>query len=94
VAASGNLDRFDFFVLSDTNDTDIAVAEQQAWLDVCREAKGFGRIFYRRRRRRVKRKSGNLDDFCRRWGGEYKYMVVLDADSVMSGECLSSLVRL
>ncbi|MER8124635.1 glycosyltransferase, partial [Acinetobacter baumannii] len=50
--------------------------------------------FYRRRRRRVKRKSGNLDDFCRRWGGEYKYMVVLDADSVMSGECLSSLVRL
>ncbi|QCI14986.1 glucans biosynthesis glucosyltransferase MdoH [Pseudomonas putida] len=94
VAASGNLDRFDFFVLSDTNDTDIAVAEQQAWLDVCRETKGFGRIFYRRRRRRVKRKSGNLDDFCRRWGGEYKYMVVLDADSVMSGECLSGLVRL
>ena len=73
---------------------DICVAEQQAWLDVCREAKGFGKIFYRRRRRRVKRKSGNLDDFCRRWGGDYKYMVVLDADSVMSGECLTSLVRL
>lgn len=94
VAATGSLDRFDFFVLSDTNDTDIAVAEQQAWLDVCREAKGFGRIFYRRRRRRVKRKSGNLDDFCRRWGADYRYMVVLDADSVMSGECLTSLVRL
>ncbi|MDD0976049.1 glucans biosynthesis glucosyltransferase MdoH [Pseudomonas fontis] len=94
VAATGDLDRFDFFVLSDTNDTDIAVAEQQAWLEVCREAKGFGRIFYRRRRRRVKRKSGNLDDFCRRWGGDYRYMVVLDADSVMSGDCLTSLVRL
>ena len=94
VAATGDLDRFDFFVLSDTNDTDIAVAEQQAWLDVCRETNGFGRIFYRRRRRRVKRKSGNLDDFCRRWGGDYRYMVVLDADSVMSGECLTSLVRL
>ncbi|MBA1204871.1 glucans biosynthesis glucosyltransferase MdoH [Pseudomonas capeferrum] len=94
VAATGDLDRFDFFVLSDTNDPDIAVAEQQAWLEVCREAKGFGRIFYRRRRRRVKRKSGNLDDFCRRWGSEYRYMVVLDADSVMSGECLTSLVRL
>ena len=94
VAATGDLDRFDFFVLSDTNDTDIAVAEQQAWLDVCREAKGFGKIFYRRRRRRVKRKSGNLDDFCRRWGSDYRYMVVLDADSVMSGECLTSLVRL
>ena len=94
VAATGDLDRFDFFVLSDTNDTDIAVAEQQAWLDVCRETNGFGRIFYRRRRRRVKRKSGNLDDFCRRWGSDYRYMVVLDADSVMSGECLTSLVRL
>ncbi|WP_462401481.1 glucans biosynthesis glucosyltransferase MdoH [Pseudomonas sp. Marseille-QA0332] len=94
VAATGDLDRFDFFVLSDTNNPDIAVAEQQAWLEVCREAKGFGRIFYRRRRRRVKRKSGNLDDFCRRWGSDYKYMVVLDADSVMSGECLTSLVRL
>jgi len=94
VAATGDLDRFDFFVLSDSNDPDICVAEQQAWLDVCRETGGFGRIFYRRRRRRVKRKSGNLDDFCRRWGGDYKYMVVLDADSVMSGECLTSLVRL
>ncbi|EGH17310.1 glucosyltransferase MdoH, partial [Pseudomonas savastanoi pv. glycinea str. race 4] len=30
VAATGDLDRFDFFVLSDTNETDIAVAEQQA----------------------------------------------------------------
>lgn len=94
VKATGDLDRFDFFVLSDTNDPDIAVAEQQAWLEVCREAGGFGHIFYRRRRRRVKRKSGNLDDFCRRWGGDYRYMVVLDADSVMSGECLTSLVRL
>ena len=94
VAATGDLERFDFFVLSDTNETDIAVAEQQAWLDVCRETGGFGKIFYRRRRRRVKRKSGNLDDFCRRWGGDYRYMVVLDADSVMSGECLTSLVRL
>ncbi|MBD1551857.1 glucans biosynthesis glucosyltransferase MdoH [Pseudomonas typographi] len=94
VAATGDLDRFDFFVLSDTYDGDIAVAEQQAWLDLCRETGGFGRIFYRRRRRRVKRKSGNLDDFCRRWGSEYRYMVVLDADSVMTGLCLTSLVRL
>lgn len=59
----------------------------------CRGA-GEGQIFYRRRRRRVKRKSGNIDDFCRRWGNQYSYMVVLDADSVMSGDCLSGLVRL
>ncbi|MBL8301312.1 MAG: glucans biosynthesis glucosyltransferase MdoH, partial [Ideonella sp.] len=33
-------------------------------------------------------------DFCRRWGRRYHYMVVLDADSVMSGDALTSLVRL
>lgn len=94
VVASGELQHFDFFVLSDSYDADIAVAEQQAWIDLCRETDGFGRIFYRRRRRRVKRKSGNIDDFCRRWGPDYRYMVVMDADSVMTGECLTKLVRL
>ncbi len=34
------------------------------------------------------RKAGNVADFCRRWGKDYRYMVVLDADSVMSGDCL------
>lgn len=91
---TGELERFDLFVLSDSNDPDICVAEQKAWLDLCKEVGGFGRIFYRRRRRRVKRKSGNIDDFCRRWGSQYRYMVVLDADSVMSGDCLTHLVRM
>ncbi|ANI17892.1 MULTISPECIES: glucans biosynthesis glucosyltransferase MdoH [Pseudomonas] len=94
VAASGELEHFDFFVLSDTYQADIAVAEEQAWIELCQETKGFGKLFYRRRRRRVKRKSGNIDDFCRRWGSQYKYMVVMDADSVMSGDCLAKLVRL
>jgi membrane glycosyltransferase len=85
---------FDFFVLSDSNDADLRVAEVAAWYRLCREAAGFGRIFYRWRRHRIKRKSGNIADFCRRWGGEYRYMVVLDADSVMSGECLVALTRL
>lgn len=92
--ATGQMEHFDIFVLSDSNDPDTCVAEQKAWLEVCREVDGFGHIFYRRRRRRVKRKSGNIDDFCRRWGSSYRYMVVLDADSVMSGDCLTSLVRL
>ncbi|MFC0225718.1 glucans biosynthesis glucosyltransferase MdoH [Serratia aquatilis] len=94
VAATGQLEHFDIYVLSDSYDPDICVAEQKAWMELCRDVKGHGRIFYRRRRRRVKRKSGNIDDFCRRWGGAYSYMVILDADSVMSGECLTGLVRL
>ena len=94
LARSGELRHFDFFVLSDSNDPDIRVAETGAWLEICRAVGGFGRIFYRWRQHRIKRKSGNIADFCRRWGKNYRYMVVLDADSVMSGGCLAKLVRL
>ena len=51
-------------------------------------------MYYRLRTRRTHRKAGNVADFCRRWGKDYRYMVVLDADSVMSGDCLTSMVKL
>jgi membrane glycosyltransferase len=88
------LPHFDFFVLSDTANPDACVAELDAWNALREELGAESRLFYRHRRRRVKRKSGNIDDFCRRWGAKYRYMVVLDADSVMTGECLATLVRL
>ncbi|WP_454726389.1 MULTISPECIES: glucans biosynthesis glucosyltransferase MdoH [Cupriavidus] len=91
---TGELARFDFFVLSDSGNPDLRAAETDAWMETCRAVNGFGRIFYRWRRHRVKRKTGNVADFCRRWGSAYRYMVVLDADSVMSGECLTTLVKL
>jgi len=94
LARSGELRHFDFFVLSDSSNSDIRAAELAAWAGLCRAVNGFGRIFYRHRKRRVKRKSGNIDDFCRRWGKNYRYMIVLDADSVMSGACITQLVRL
>ncbi|WP_158783106.1 glucans biosynthesis glucosyltransferase MdoH [Pantoea sp. BAV 3049] len=94
VVRTGEQQNFDVYVLSDSYNPDIALAEQKAWMELVRDVGGEGRIFYRRRRRRVKRKSGNIDDFCRRWGSQYSYMVVLDADSVMSGECLTGLVRM
>ena len=93
VQRTGQLDHFDFFVLSDSNDSDTCAAEVAAWAALCKAVDGLGRIFYRRRQRRVRRKSGNVDDFCRRWGNNYRYMIVLDADSVMSGDCLSKLVQ-
>ena len=94
VARAGALPLFDFFILSDSSEPDTLVAERHAWLDFCTAVDGFGRIFYRWRQHRIKRKSGNVADFCRRWGSRYRYMVVLDADSVMSGDCLTTLVRL
>lgn len=98
LARSGSLDHFDLFVLSDTSEPETRAAEQAAWSDMVRtlEAEGGAsvRIHYRWRQRRVHRKAGNVSDFCRRFGRAYRYMVVLDADSVMTGECLTSLVRL
>ncbi|HUL65128.1 MAG TPA: glucans biosynthesis glucosyltransferase MdoH [Burkholderiaceae bacterium] len=94
LAATGALNLFDFFILSDTNDPDLRTAETAAWKDLVDATGGRGRIFYRWRPLRARRKAGNVADFCRRWGRNYRYMVVLDADSVMSGDCLTTLVRL
>ncbi len=94
LARTGELKNFDFYILSDSNEPDVRVAELEAWLRLCRAVDGFGRIFYRRRTHRIKRKSGNIADFCRRWGSQYRYMLILDADSVMSGPCLKRLVQL
>jgi len=97
LARTGQIDRFDFFVLSDTNQPDLRAAEQAAWSELADALSREGapaRIHYRWRQHRTKRKAGNVADFCRRWGADYRYMVVLDADSVMTGDCLTSLVRL
>ena len=88
---------FDFFVLSDTNDPDARVAEQAAWTqltDALQQAGHAVHVYYRWRQHRTHRKAGNVADFCRRFGADYRYMIVLDADSVMSGDCLASLVRM
>jgi membrane glycosyltransferase len=94
VARSNQLSHFDFFLLSDTSEPDTRVAEIEAWWALCEATGGLGRVFYRWRQHRIKRKSGNIADFCRRWGRNYRYMVVMDADSVMSGRCLTRLLQL
>ena len=92
--AIGRIDAFDIFILSDTTDPDTWLQEEVAWAELCLELDGFGRIFYRHRRPNIKRKSGNIADFCRRWGKNYPYMIVFDADSIMSGETLVKMVRM
>ncbi|MDA8390043.1 MAG: glucans biosynthesis glucosyltransferase MdoH [Gammaproteobacteria bacterium] len=92
VAETGRLAAFDFYILSDSNDADAWVEEEVAWAALRRRLPPQARIFYRRRRSNIKRKSGNIADFCRRWGAAYRYMVILDADSVMTGSALTALV--
>lgn len=91
---TGQSDGFDFFILSDTRDPDVWVEEELRWQDMVRALDGKGRIFYRNRPENTSRKTGNLEDFCTRWGGHYRYMIVLDADSIMKGSTLAEMVRL
>ncbi|HEX7231219.1 MAG TPA: glucans biosynthesis glucosyltransferase MdoH [Candidatus Binatia bacterium] len=93
LAGTGEIEKFDFYILSDTGDKVRQKQEEQEWEKMCRMLSGFGRIFYRHRRVNIKRKSGNIADFLRRWSRNYDYMIVLDADSLMSGEMIVRLAR-
>jgi membrane glycosyltransferase len=84
--------RVDLFLLSDTTDPGIWVEEELAWSRLQRRFAGRIDIYYRHRSRNLARKSGNIADFCQSWGYRYDFMVVLDADSIMSGACIAALV--
>ena len=92
--STGRGDAFDFFILSDSSDSNTWIAEEKAWFELCKQVLGFGRIFYRKRRIPRHHKSGNIADFCRRWGAKYRYLIVLDADSVMTGNTFVRLASL
>jgi membrane glycosyltransferase len=94
LAATGLGARFDVFILSDTTDPDVWIAEEAAFLTLRARAgdRGeSGQIFYRRRPKNTERKSGNLAEWVRRFGGAYPQMLTLDADSLMEG---ASIVRM
>jgi membrane glycosyltransferase len=90
VEATGLGESFDYFFLSDTTDPDVWIAEERA-LTAMRQRMPHARLYYRHRRKNTSRKAGNVADFVTRWGGAYDHMVVLDADSLMTGD---SIVRL
>ena len=91
---SGQIDRFDFFVLSDSTNPDKWVEEERRWFDLVRDLDALGRIFYRRRFFNEGKKSGNISDFLNSWGRRYRYFIVCDADSAMRGETVVDLVKL
>lgn len=91
---TGEIDAFSFFVLSDTRDPDIWIAEEMAWAKACADLNARGKIFFRRRTENTERKSGNLKEFCETYAANYDHMIVFDADSVMSGEAMVNMAYL
>ncbi len=91
--ATGHAGRFSVFILSDSKDPRI-IAEEEALFAAWRaEDPRPDRLHYRRRPENVGLKAGNLWEFCHGDGAAFDCMVVLDADSVMSGAAILRLVR-
>ncbi|MFC7400417.1 glucans biosynthesis glucosyltransferase MdoH [Chelatococcus sp. GCM10030263] len=91
VEETGLGDQFDYFILSDTTHPDVWLAEERAFLELRRRCGENCRIYYRHRPKNTHRKAGNIADFVARWGGAYDHMLVLDADSLMTGACIVRL---
>ena len=89
LARAGLADRAEIVVLSDSRDPDVFVPETLA-VAALRDQSALP-VWYRRRTDNTGRKAGNIAEFVRRWGGRYDQMVVLDADSVVSGAVVAAM---
>ncbi len=86
-------DRFTLFVLSDSTDPEIAAQELRAFDALKAQAPVGLDVYYRRRAQNTDKKTGNLTDWIENWGGAYEAMLVLDADSLMSGAAIRQLAH-
>ncbi|HEY0223521.1 MAG TPA: glycosyltransferase family 2 protein, partial [Pseudolabrys sp.] len=94
LTAFGAAERFHLYVLSDTDNAEIAATEEKQFAALAALWRGRIAITYRRRDINTGYKAGNIRDFCDRWGGDYEFAVTLDTDSFMTAEAVLRLVRI
>ena len=85
---------FHVYVLSDSSDPDIIAAETSLVDALAAKWQGIIPVTYRRRAINTAFKSGNIRDFCDRWGGNHDYAITLDADSFMPADAVLRLIRI
>ena len=88
VEATGFGHLFDMFILSDSAVQ--AEAEEYRAFASLRSRVGCA-LYYRRRPANIGQKPGNIAEWVKRFGSAYDHMVVLDADSLMTGNALAML---
>lgn len=91
--ATGQAHSFHLYMLSDSNQPEIAAAEVQAAAALSQRFGSALEITYRRREHSEGFKAGNLREFCTRWGQRHSFAIVLDADSLMTPQSMLRLVR-
>jgi len=85
---------FHVYILSDTNDANIAFEERTHFETLHIKYFEQVQITYRCRENNVGYKAGNIADFCQRWGRNHDFALVLDADSFMTSRAITRLVRM
>ncbi len=85
---------FHVYVLSDTSDPAIVAAETNCIDAFIAKWRNTIPVTYRRREVNTAFKSGNIRDFCDRWGKNHDFAVMLDADSFIPTETVLRLVRI
>lgn len=96
IEAQGYTAAFDHYILSDTTDPTVWLHEETQLAAIIDQFADEGldvNIYYRRRHKNKARKSGNIEDWCERFGREYTFMLTLDADSVMDGNTIVEMVH-
>ncbi len=79
------------FILSDTQDPHRILEEEAVFADAIGRACDACPLHYRRRVKNTERKAGNIADWVMSHGGAWDAMIILDADSMMSAECIGQL---
>ena len=92
--ATGHAAAFDFFILSDTTNAEIAAEEERLYGELRERLAGETRLFYRRRAKNTGKKAGNIAEWIDTRGPDYAFMIVLDADSLMDGDTMVRLAAL
>ena len=94
ISAHGMAHAFHVYVLSDTTDLALAAMERRHVTEFANAWSGRIEITYRRREDNIAFKAGNIRDFCDRWGKHHDFALVLDADSLMTADCVLRMVRI
>lgn len=91
IAESGGAEWIDFFILSDSNPFH-GKREEMAWRELAMDSPIA--LYYRRREQNTARKPGNIAEWVQRFGAAYENMLILDADSMMSGDAIVGMAAI
>ena len=85
---------FHVYLLSDSSDPGIIADETSCFGAFTAKWQGTIPVTYRRRVINTAFKSGNIRDFCDRWGNDHDFAITLDADSFMPADAVLRLMRI